>query len=172
MSTRACLPSHLRSSPGPAVSGGLLNQAGAPAQGGFPHPCPWHPQLLWRCPLPRLAGVPGFQFTSSRAREGEGGELRPARPHLPSQTQNMFMVTAKGRPGHWVERAVVAGGGARCGVEEFHLYSQHTLGISGGRGALGHSPSMKGNQTVNGNVGRLLPLSLSASVSPWKPLAL
>jgi len=124
-------------------------------------------------PPPQAGGVPGLQFTSSRAGEGKGGELRPARPHLPSQTQSMFVVTAKGRPGHWVERAAIRGvGGPRCGVEEFHLHSHHTLGIWGGRGALGHSPSMKGNQTVNGSAGTLLALSPSLGVFPWEPLAL
>lgn len=42
----------------------------------------------------------------------------------------------------------------------------------GGRGSLGHSPSMKGNQTVNGSAGALLALSPSPGVFPWEPLAL
>lgn len=62
-------------------------------------------------PLPRLVGVPGHQFTSSRAGEGEVGEPRPARLPLPSQTQSMVVVTAMGRPGHWVERAAIGEGG-------------------------------------------------------------
>lgn len=48
---------------------------------------PLAPSAAEGMPLSRLSGVPGLQFTSSGAGEGRGEELRPARPHLPSQTQ-------------------------------------------------------------------------------------
>lgn len=158
------------SPPGPAFWG-LLNRASAPAQGRLPRPLLLAPSAALGSTLPRLVGVPGHQFTSSRAGEGEGGSSDlpgppfPLRPRAWSCHCHGETWPLGGEGSHRV-------GGASCGVEEFHLYSYHTLGIWGGRGSLGHSPSMKGNQTVNGSAGALLALSPSPGVFPWEPLAL
>lgn len=174
MSTRVCLPSHLCSSPGPAVLWGAPESGLSPSPGWVSSSMPLAPSAAMGMPPPQAGRGPWLPVhqLQGKGRRRWGARTCQAPPSLsdPEHVHGHCQGEAWSLDGEGSHQRGC--GGARRGVEEFHLYSQHTLGISGGRGALGHSPSMKGNQTVNGSVGILLPLSLSAGVSPWKPLAL
>lgn len=165
----------------PAISTHLLDRQslGAPESYLSPSPGPpsWQassshaPGTLSCCGDAPSPGWPPVYQLQGRGRKS--GELRPARPHLPSQTQNTVHGHCQGETAPLgAEDGHQRGGGPRRGVDEFHLYLHHTLGSWGGRGARSHSPSMKRNQTVNGSVGTLPALSPSPGVFPWEPLAL
>lgn len=96
------------------------------------------------------------------------GPTSPLRPQRARHVHGHRQVEAWPRSGgdSWQR-----GGGPRHGVEEFHFYSHHTLGISGAGEPWATPPVLKGSQTVNVTASALLALSPEPAFFPGEPLA-
>ena len=170
-------PSHLCFPPG-GQSLGASDSCLSPSPGppSLTASSPHAPGILCCCrdASSRLSGVPGLQFTSSGAGDGRGEELRPARPHLPSQTQE-GRVRSRSPPSgglamEWSARLPAGCGGQGVGLKSF-TYRHVRHWEFRGQGSPGPLPQYEGKPSCEREHPALLALAPQLAFFLWEPRA-